>query len=673
MSDQLYRVKPFIIIIGLFLIICASYHIRVSTWQLQEKKSGEKLIFTLESALLFRYASLSLDSAIPKIDKKIEYPDGVESYKCFSLGGCIASAYAYTFFKKYLHLNVDFEQFYRYSSPAFFVLISIPVIFWIGYMVSGNMLLCLLMALWYGVCIPSVIRSTGQEFMGENFALPFIFSHVAFFISGIKTNNKYMFFISGLLLSIAWYLWDMTHLYMYVLAIFFIFHSFHWKNVSALIIPLIITAVCNPYLRFHHAYFSVPVLFISGLSAIEWCVSKYKIQRYAFGIRVCLAGLVLLISTATGYADDYSHFYDLFIAKLSFKNIKPIDPNLIPMDVRILWTPALHSASVYNVLKYFSCIFLTGLVSIIVLLSKRNRVQLSEKYIIWCFLLFSVLYILFVRIHVYTAFFGILTVVLFNHIELRKWRIASLAVFFLVTAGEYERTLAYREYMGRDEDYSSLKSLVQWINKNTESESPVLASFNLAGPIVYYTNRPVIVQPKFEKKKTREIYKDFLTFLFVPSETSFYEFARKHDARYFVYEKGTSWSRSIYSPAYFVALSSKRIKDTLAWRFEGDTRSLYKFWPVYENSMYRVFKILTPEDETAANDLFKKAEIRYKEGNYATAEQWYRKSLDIFPCFRKAHMRLGTLLWYQDKKNEARAQWLRGKHIDQNSYSMNKT
>ncbi len=660
-------VRRTLIVITLLAIVGMSYHIRITTWKKQEAKTGHHLIFTLESALLFRYARLSLENNIPVHDTKIEYPDGLDSDKYFSIGGGVLFGKAYKLFIKLINQDISFERFYRYGAPAYFVMISVPMVFWIGYMFSSNAFLALIMAFWYGVCIPSVIRSTGQEFMRENFALPLIFAHVAFFLWAIKKDNLYLFFISATLLAGAWYFWDMTHLYLYVLAVFFIFQHFCWKKLFVFIMPILCIACINPYLRFHHAYIALPLMYLAGLILFDMICDLKKISmgKFAVAVRALIFLCIVILSLISGYAEDYNHFGTLFLSKLMFLNRKPLDPALLSFDVRVLWTPALHSASLTGILKYFGCIFFTGLVSIGILVRKKREIHVFEKYILCCFFLFSILYIFFVRIHVYTVFFGILMVLIWNRLERRHIRVAALIVLLLISLGEYDRTLGYREYMGRDIDYKSLNSLLQWINEYTDNESPILASFDLAGPILNYTERPIIVQPKFEKRKTRDIYKDFISYLFSDSEEGFYRFSQQHKAEYFVYEKACAWNRSIYSSAYFAAVSSKRVPNTLAARFDGMTKTLHRFTPVYENSSYRVFKIVSQQETELAEVFFNKAQNYMDTGDYRTAETLYRKSIGLFPGYRKARMRLGTTLWLQGKKNEAQNQWRYARFIRQ--------
>ncbi len=614
------------------------------------------MLFTLESALLFRYARLSLDNKIPSIDKKVEYPDGVNPKKYFSLGGGIVLGKIYKFYRQLFNSDLDFETFHRYAVPAYFVIFSVLAVFVIGVVLSKNRFLALIMAFWYGVSIPAVMRSTGQEFMRENFALPLIFCHVAAFLSALKNHNKFLFWVSGIFLALGWCLWDMTHLYIYVMGLYLVFTRLERSALLGVFMPLLFVSILNPYLRFHSAYLSVPIVFIGGLIILNGFLCTKK-PKMTFLYRICLfIAVSVIIMKFTSYGSDYNHFSELIFAKLRFFNKKPIDPFKLSFMTRILWVPALHAPTFLQVVKYFGCILFVDFILLCLLLC-RGEVSSWEKYIIFFASIFSILYMFFFRVHVYAAFFCVLVLAVWSRIGSEKFRAFSLAFFCVFCFLEYGRTLDFQENMGRGVDYKSLGSLVQWLDENVEPESPVLTSFTLAGPIVNYTDCSVVLQPKFEKKNSRNKYRDFLIALFSKDESCFYGFAVKYGAKYFVYQKGTSWSRSIYSPAYFVAANENQAREALVGRFEDSFPALRKFRSVYENFRYKVFKISTRDDILMAKRLFDQAEKRILYAEYNEAEDCLKKSVEYYPGFLKSRMRLGSLLWKSNRKDDAYRQW----------------
>ncbi|MCB1196080.1 hypothetical protein KDK77_07830 [bacterium] len=655
----------------LFAAMIASYHLRITIWGQQEKSIGQPLCFTLESALLFRYARLSLTNDIPVIDKKVEYPYGVEPRKFFSLGGDIILGKAYKMFSKLSHSAVSFEVFHRYAVPFYFVVVSLSALFFIGIILTGKKSAGLIMACMYGISIPGVLRSTGQEFMRENFALALLFVHSAFLLSALKNNKKYSYLISGIVLAVAWALWDMIHLYMSVLAVFFVINPPHAKKIAGIVIPCAVISLVNPYLSYHKGILSFPMLVMTGLCCYQILVTRtkkikklawfsYPIIRYSL-----LFGLVPLCLFITPYGDAYNHFWELLCAKIRFLNCKPLNPEYLTFDARVLWTPALHSASFEQLCTYFCCIISIAVVSIGFLFYCRKYAKLfpTDIFIIFGFIFFLILYIFFVRMVVFAAFFGVLMISFWFKLYNKLWNICAVCILLLLCCGEYSRTYSYSSCMGRNVDYASLRYLLKWIQENTQQEDAILASFELSGPIINYAGRPIILQPKFEAKSTRNKYQRFIETLFEDSEDRFAGFMTAYDARYFVFQKGTSWNKSIYAPAYFSAKNDEELHKSVAYRFERRQKELMNFVQVYENGRYKVFRRILSEEKEYAKHRCEKAEEAIANADYGEAERLYREALAIYPALRKARMKLGTVLWLSGKTDEARLQWNTAKTI----------
>lgn len=641
-----------------------AYSLRVGTWQLERSKNDNTMLFTLESALLFRYARLSIDGGIPSFDSRIEYPRGVNPYRTFSIGGGVILAHIYKLAHEIGFVTCGLEQFHRYAVPLYFVIFSMGAVFFIGITATRRSWIALLMAILYGICIPSVIRSTGQEFMRENFALPVIFWHVALFVYALDRGKLMYYAISGALLAVAWCLWDMTHLYLYALVVFLLVKNISAKQMIALTTPVLCATVFNPYLRHHYAYISVPMLLLYSMictAPLFRHLARNGNMYHSLRILLLLT-ITCVIAYISGYGADYSHFGELILAKLRFLNIKPVDPAQLSFDARVLWTPALHSATIMLTVKFFCCILPVAFVSLWCILAtvRKRHLSSTEQFVLYSFILFFVLYVFFVRIHVYSVFFGVMMIIFWNRLEKKQLHCIGFCILCVVCLIEYQRTVAHQHSMGRNEDYKSLSSLIQWIQGNTKPEVPILTSFTTAGPIVNYADRPVIVQPKFEKEHTRAIYKEYVYGLFAETEQPLYGLARRHDAEYLVYDKGTSWSKSIYSPAYFVALDIAKEKRTLAAKLEGNFQGLHKFYPVYENARYRVFKIVVAAEIEQAQAYFDKAE---QSDTPQEAEALYRRAVELYPGFWQARMKLGTVLFQQGKKSAAFKQWQYGKEL----------
>ena len=91
--------------------------------------------------------------------------------------------------------------------------------------------------------------------------------------------------------------------------------------------------------------------------------------------------------------------------------------------------------------------------------------------------------------------------------------------------------------------------VLNFIRENTGTNDVVLALFQFSPVICAYTERPVVVHSKFENLQVREKVKEFHAALF-EQESAFYEFCRKYDVSYFVYEPSMLYDTSTESIRY---------------------------------------------------------------------------------------------------------------------------
>ena len=149
-----------IVLIPIYLIAVL---IRIEAVQCH-KAIYKKMPFTLESAMLFYYADYyDKNLHFPQIDKRAQYPEGLEVAKKLSVGKGIVAAWIHNVFFPMM----DFEKFVRFFIPGFFCL-GVLVVYLSVWILSESLLAASLAALFYGIALPGFIRSAGIEFSREN-------------------------------------------------------------------------------------------------------------------------------------------------------------------------------------------------------------------------------------------------------------------------------------------------------------------------------------------------------------------------------------------------------------------------------------------------------------------------------------------------------------------------
>ncbi|MEW6558026.1 MAG: tetratricopeptide repeat protein [Elusimicrobiota bacterium] len=156
--------------------------------------------------------------------------------------------------------------------------------------------------------------------------------------------------------------------------------------------------------------------------------------------------------------------------------------------------------------------------------------------------------------------------------------------------------------------FENRKSLIEWLKKNTAPTAVFLANFELSPSILTYTDRTIILHPKFENKQYRQKFKEYIFALF-DDEDTFFDLCKRVKADYYVYQVGTVLNVSKDGLRYLTDNLNLNKKSS-AYKFHFTPFDLEHFQLVYETRNYRIFKILKNNKER----------INYKIPSYYRAE-----------------------------------------------------
>lgn len=682
-----------------------------------------ELPFTLESAMLFQYADAYAEGGeIPGLDERAQYPEGLEVTRKLSLGKGIVAGSVF----KVLGSPGSFREFLRRFDAAWFCM-GIVAAFLVVREMGGGELGGLMAAAFYAVSLPSVVRSTGVEFSRENFTLPLIFLHWWLIVRG-RTREKLLFssVAAGMLLALAAATWDVTQLYILLIGVFAAFSLLFGKGGHRLLrgfLPgvafLVVAGVTVPYLREHGFLFSWGMLVWYSLAAAflsrALCRGRAPVLPKVVFL-VLLGSLIMLVIGQTAYPGTYSHFARLLLAKLKYFNVKPLNPAKLSYEARMLWTPALHSATSRFLGRYpisgFGVLFFVGMGPFVLLLRSlfKGNGSDSEKALLFWLVVFFVLYVLFVRMEVFLVFFVCCLIglgvrygsSLFRH---RKRKTAALSIWSLLvmlgllaegkTLGLPQEAYAYYAgkpitrlsftRIGRVADtgspYAANRVLVKWLQENTEEDAVVLANFTLEPTIFAYARRAIVLHPKFESKGMRVKVKRYLEALFSKNEKDFHDFCVRYGANYYVLHAGVfagprarDW---IYSNRYMVDRAERRPEyASLAMRDNPDRLQYFKkITDVARKGdpfgfFYRVFKVVSEEEIAhaarhvqAARRLLGDDPAKADKKSLREAEKELLVAVDLFPGCAEAHSVLATVYLVKGERQEASRQIERCKQI----------
>ena len=610
----------------------------------QRSSSDVSLPFTLESAVQYYLVNQAqMEAGIPEHDDQIEFPKGIEARKVYSLGAeYVRVALSHIFFFESVH-----AERIRWADAAWFCL-GVPLLaVWI-YAWTGSWLGAGLAALLYAVGLASVIRSTGQELSRENFALPLLVAHFALEAIALRRKkldiaNWTLLGASAMALAVAQCGWDLIQ---FVVALRGLSFLVRWSQPKPLVEPLqaghwllcvgalAIAGMLNPYLL-EHGFLLAPA-FLIALSAFVMVAVEHA--SWAMRLpRPLLGGLVILLTLTFGTllsnGENYSHFVELFWAKLRFLAVKPTDPSLLTFNQRILWVPALNSTHPMRAWMLFPASFLLTLPAIVVLFKHSRRS--TQAFNLLVLLSISLLtFGLFYRFHVFVALFACAAAgwwVAHCFASTLKTQVLALALIAVVVPIETAHTLDRPWRWGRPNVYyNELNELNSWLSKTIPGE-PVLANFGVSGSIVTYGRCPVLLHPKFETKYIRDRVEAYGKVLFKHTEKEFRDWAVQEGARYYVYSIGEFAKQSIPLQMRYMVDAVDAPDDAAARVFEE--RPMEAKWLKYRwgNRKYRVFELVSIEDEEMAESFLAMAQEALAEGRLEQAESAAIKALAKAP------------------------------------------
>lgn len=576
-------------------------------------------LFSSESALQYRYARMiARGESIPSCDFKAQYPEGLKVYRNLSVFMEFVVGYSFRLFKNVFRES-EFHKFVKLYTP-FFACLSIFAIYLITVEVFKDRTSGIFAALFYASVLPAVIRSSGWEFLRENFSFPFIFFHIYFFLKSINgpwQKHIKSALLSGLFLAISLISWHLAQFYFAVfvsfLLLLLVFGYFKdcFKIFPFVVMPAFIAGVFVPHLRASQFILSPPMLFSYVLILSLWLFRKRKLLIFLILLMIILFAYIV----RPGGIRSYNHVYLTFIYKTLFLGGKPLDASLLPYEVRALWVWPFLSPSGHYLLSHFLALsipLLFYLADAIVRIKRKasnsaegKALVLGEWYLLFCFFCFGIFFLLFLRIVTFFIFFFLIFVAGAIPLVKRKFprfKTFSLIIISILLVWEIISTRSY----GKHSPFSfpghaksrrlqivtltnSQEGLYRWIEENTNEEDVILTHFHLSPPILAYTGRTIVLHSKFENEEIRKKVKDFYYSIF-DSEEKIYRYCQKYGVDYLIYAADILLDDSTHGCRY-LAESQTLEREWASYKMHFKPEELKHFTLVYENGLYRVYRV----------------------------------------------------------------------------------
>lgn len=607
---QRLKIIPAVFI--LLMLFCASIGIRLR--YAAETFSGF-IPYSAESASHYHYARLIQEhKSVSALDKTIQYPEGLRVFKktCIFMEYFVAWLYNSVFKKT---ISMDFQSFTRFSMPLFYSF-SLFAVFLSAFTLTKQIPEALVAAALLVLSKASVERSTGFEFLSENFSLPFIFFHFAFVLAGFQAPQKkkmFLFTLSGIFLSIALASWKIAQFYLLVFSVFLVM-VFLWdekEKASVKSCALATTACCVisgmliPYLREGIFLLSSPCLLLYFIFFAPVPNKSRNMRCGAFLAFCTIAFFVYYFFLPLSFKTAmYSHVYGMIYYKIKFFLHKPANPSFLPAEVRAFWVAPFLSPSLKEILDTFPMLLVFSLAACMTLTRQFfvKKSSITQIFLLFTNICFFVFYVFFTRMRAFLVFFNCLSCVLcLQKIKHKRYDI-FVAVCSLVLFTEGYHTLAGQKSLITRTIYNIPSSrpavklsmlyeneLLEAVRKHTRRNDVVLTRWALSPMIHAYTGRNIVLHAFFESEDIRRKNQMSNELLFSTEES--------------LYKK----CKTVWHATILIVANNMVDENTNSERYMADIKELHpdmavvkllqhgeqlhRFRLLYENPAYRMFRV----------------------------------------------------------------------------------
>jgi len=683
MSSTLFRrLRPILLTVLTLLLIGAAFAVRTAVYereagQVKKAVGADFVPFMVESAIMYDYAwKVAQGKPIAPADPDLGGMEDVSVSRQMLLGMEYFLGWGYRLktalvgappltpeLQKYED-NPDFSAWIRWQMRLWISTVAGLIFLWLIVM-RVRWLPSTLAALAYCIAPAAIARYTGQDLLRGEFCMPFLMTAVVAAAWLRRRVRWYKLLVLFLATLAALACWDAPQMFFAVWAglvmLLLVWRGRNaaehkpaiWLTVTA---ALLAAGILIPYQRYHGLLASplLPVLLtllamFYLLRRTRWGQTPGRRLVWLLGIGAVLTALWLVLP---GYGQNYGHFGALVLAKLEFFNVKPIQPERLNFDARILWTPALHSAT-WNMTKiFYPALLWAGLVGAAGLgCFARGRRQWRRDWMRLVFPLymtvcFFLLYVFFVRAHVFCVIFLCLLFGAVLHSWLAAWRTSRwqtwLLVLVAVSLVGWEARVSQRLY--RDYGSMGLKEvvmLIQWLRAAPVQGMTVLTDMTLSPMLKAYCHVRILTQPQFELKRTRDLVENQIMLMFHGDEAALTDFCRRYRVDVLVFDRGNSYDQPmpIYSSRYMAAARNVN-RAAPAWFLEKGTletvtdggktitRKPHYFYPIAPpaelkklESSFRVFRFVAPGEKAKAEKAAALAEYFLQTGKLTLARK----------------------------------------------------
>jgi hypothetical protein len=309
-----------------------------------------------------------------------------------------------------------------------------------------------------------------------------------------------------------------------------------------------------PVLRAKHFLLSPPALAVAALAAAAWLERRRgagPVATRAAALAALAAGLALaaaLEQVWPGPFGDYGHVFELAFAKLRTLGELPRDPNTIPFGARLLWQGPFATGFLR---EPFALLGVAGALLLLALATGlpgwlRGRGDARALVLLGFALLSIPLAIGVLRLVVLPGLLAPVAGALLLPRARGRWAAGAGAAVLAIAAVTLASHL--RDYDAKlsgwypPQRQRELAETLAWIRAHLPADEAIAADFVTSTAVLAHSRHGIVVQPKYETRRSRDRIQEFLVSLYRDPPARFRRLLRdEFRARYLLVDIGALW------------------------------------------------------------------------------------------------------------------------------------
>lgn len=671
-AEAAMRVRPLVIAaIAVAVLASSLYKFQAFRTNPSFTSADDTGVFWSESAFHYRYARMvAAGEPVPALDIAAEWPSGVRPHSEFTMGMEYAAGISYRALAP-LFGRPPFHIFLA-GFISFWSSLSITAAFFAARALWRSDEAGLVAALAYALA-PAAASRTIWNFVREDFCLPLLFLSFALFVTawrmgesaetredggrsgGPPLASRRMWCSAGAALLLALGLSTLHLARFYLLAFAGLValtiaitvrarsgaqtageergpgpHSV-LLPLTAMTLALLVFGLVVPVLRAKRLLLSPGFLVLAGVAAaLLLARGEARMRPRALRLRLAIAcALAIAISRlAPGAEGEYAHVTGLVAAKLSFLGQKPDDPAALSDDARVFWVGPFNSPNAATTLLSFSTMLLWAPLGIAsaALAAARRRLDPPLLLALLLAIFFAASFLLIERLVVFLVFFAaLLAPAIIGAVPRPRRRhvfalLAILALYEIYYLREFANPNPWRRWVEARFGSGPMEAiaaqgenarLVAWIRMRLPSDATIVSWFPTGPMILTDTGRPIVLHSMFESSSLRAKERRMRDALFA-DEAALRTFCDEFEADYFLYQANLLLDTTKESYRYMADRMSVSTEGA-AFLMHFAPERLTRFTLVYQDSYYRLFRIVRDEGTASTTTAMPESSLPYEE------------------------------------------------------------